>query len=80
VGKDSQSCCPIAIRRNKDFESLKAIYAVSPSFVPRPYAWGKYCKADQETYFLLAEFRTVGEQVREYNLTLSGLDIQNPAR
>ena len=48
-----------------EFESLKAIYAVSPGFVPKPYAWGKYEKTDktnQETYFLLAEFRDVGQQ------------------
>lgn len=46
-----------------EFESLKAIYAVSPSFVPKPYAWGKYKQDEPETYFLLAEFRDVGEQV-----------------
>lgn len=48
-----------------EFESLKAIYAVSPGFVPKPYAWGKYDKIDGETndiYFLLAEFKDVGEQ------------------
>ena len=47
-----------------EFESLKAIYEVSPDFVPKPYAWGKYSKEDPETYFLLAEFRDVGQQVR----------------
>ncbi len=47
-----------------EFESLKAIYAVSPGFVPEPYAWGKYTQEDPETYFLLAEFRDVGKQVR----------------
>ena len=46
-----------------EYESLKAIYAVSPSFVPKPYAWGKYKQDEPETYFLLAEFRDVGEQV-----------------
>lgn len=45
-----------------ELESLKAIYAVSPSFVPKPYAWGK-CKKDPDTYFLLAEFRDVCQQV-----------------
>jgi len=44
-----------------EYESLKAIYAISPSFVPQPYAWGKLEGAD-ETYFLLAAFRDVGEQ------------------
>ena len=47
-----------------EFESLRAIHAVSPSFVPEPYAWGKYTQEDPETYFLLAEFRDVGKQVR----------------
>ena len=47
-----------------EFESLRAIYAVSPGFVPEPYAWGRYGQGDPETYFLLAEFRDVGKQVR----------------
>ena len=47
-----------------EFESLKAIHAVSPGFVPEPYAWGKYAQEIPETYFLLAEFRDIGEQVR----------------
>ena len=47
-----------------EFESLKAIHAVTPDFVPKPYAWGKYRQEDPETYFLLAEFREVGKQVR----------------
>ncbi|KAF2746733.1 hypothetical protein M011DRAFT_468429 [Sporormia fimetaria CBS 119925] len=45
-----------------EYESLKAIYAVSPDFVPKPYAWGKYKEEDPETYFLLTKFRDVGEQ------------------
>lgn len=50
-----------------EFESLKAIYTVSPGFVPKPYAWGKLSQVEDETYFLLAEFRDVGEQVRQTN-------------
>ena len=45
-----------------EFESLKAIHAVTPSFTPEPFAWGRYQKEDPETYFLLAEFREIGEQ------------------
>ena len=45
-----------------EFESLKAIHTVSPNFTPEPFAWGRYRKEDPETYFLLAEFREVGEQ------------------
>ena len=52
-----------------EFESLKAMYAVSPDFVPKPYAWGKYSKDNPETYFLLAEFRDVGQQVRAGQLS-----------
>jgi protein-ribulosamine 3-kinase len=43
-------------------EPLKAIHAVSPNLVPEPYAWGKYDGPDSNTYFLLTEFRGVGEQ------------------
>ncbi|KAF1982272.1 hypothetical protein K402DRAFT_397712 [Aulographum hederae CBS 113979] len=43
-----------------EFESLKALNAVSPEFCPEPYDWGKFQKLD--TYFLLAQFREVGEQ------------------
>ena len=46
-----------------EYESLKAIYQVSPDFVPRPFAWGRYRKPQPEIYFLLAEFRDVGDQV-----------------
>ena len=45
-----------------EFEALKAIEAVSPGFVPTPYAWGQADK-DQDTYFLLVEFRHIGQQV-----------------
>ena len=45
-----------------EFESLKALHAVSPVFTPEVYAWGRYEKLEPETYFLLAEFRDVGEQ------------------
>ena len=46
-----------------EFESLKAIHAISPDFVPKPYTWGKYTQDHSETYFLLTEFRDVGKQV-----------------
>nr|KMM68489.1 hypothetical protein CPAG_04816 [Coccidioides posadasii RMSCC 3488] len=45
-----------------EYESLKAIHAVSPDFGPEPYAWGKFRKEEESTYFLLAEYREVGEQ------------------
>jgi protein-ribulosamine 3-kinase len=43
-----------------EFESLKAIRAVTPTFVPEPYAWGPLKKG--KGYFFLAEFRDVGQQ------------------
>jgi protein-ribulosamine 3-kinase len=51
-----------------EFESLKAIHAVSPELVPKPHAWGKYDDTDIDTdtgspiYFLIAKFRKVGDQ------------------
>lgn len=45
-----------------EFESLKAMHAVSPVFTPEVYAWGRYEKPEPEAYFLLAEFRDIGEQ------------------
>ena len=50
--------------REGEFESLKAIHDVSPTFVPKPFAWGQYAKPGRETCFLLAEFCDVGQQVR----------------
>ena len=48
-----------------EFEALKEMHAVLPIFVTKPYAWGKLDKEEPETYFLLAEFRDVGEQPPE---------------
>lgn len=62
-----------------EFESLKAIHAVSPGFVPQPYSWGKYTQEDPETYFLLAEFRDVGKQVRTPDSRSIRTRIDNPA-
>jgi fructosamine-3-kinase len=45
-----------------EFKFLKAINTVAPNFAPESFAWGRYRKEDPETYFLLAEFREVGEQ------------------
>ncbi|KAI8949376.1 Fructosamine kinase-domain-containing protein [Xylaria longipes] len=48
-----------------EFESLKAIHSVSPDLAPQPYAWGKFkdgASLGDDTYFLLAQFREVGEQ------------------
>jgi len=51
---------PARIMCRGEFESLKAIRAVVPSFVPEPYAWGPI--TDGTGYFLLTEFRMVGQQ------------------
>ncbi|KAL9058777.1 MAG: hypothetical protein Q9206_001764 [Seirophora lacunosa] len=43
-----------------EFESLKAMYAIVPTFIPELYEWG-HLKSGPG-YFLLAEFRQVGQQ------------------
>lgn len=43
-----------------EFESLKAMYAIVPTFIPEVYKWG-HLKSGPG-YFLLAEFRQVGQQ------------------
>lgn len=48
-----------------EFESLEAIYMVSPGSVPKVHAWGKFdaTETDEEcTYFLLEEFRDIKVQ------------------
>jgi len=46
-----------------EYESLKAIYAISPSFVPRPYAWGAIEENGFTAHFLLTAFRGIEKQV-----------------
>ena len=46
-----------------EYESLKAIHDASPTFVPRPLAWGKLSVAQPEARFLLEEFRNISEHV-----------------
>ncbi|KAL4926638.1 uncharacterized protein BDV17DRAFT_293431 [Aspergillus undulatus] len=43
------------------YEFMKAINATLPSIAPKPWAWGS-CKQDPSHYFLLVDFRDVGEQ------------------
>lgn len=45
-----------------EYESFKAIHTVSPSFVPRPWAWGQYNDVPELTFFVLADFRKIGQQ------------------
>lgn len=47
------------------YESDAAIYAISPLFTPKPFCWGKYKAPGPDTYFLLAEFREIGQQPPE---------------
>ncbi|KAK1830453.1 Fructosamine kinase-domain-containing protein [Podospora conica] len=58
-----------------EFESLKAIDAVSPGFVPKPYAWGEI-KCEEGSYFLLVEFRHIGRQpAKPYELATRLADM-----
>ncbi|KAJ8122528.1 hypothetical protein O1611_g9816 [Lasiodiplodia mahajangana] len=43
-----------------EYESLKAMHEIVPSFIPVVYAWGPLKRGPG--YFLLAEFRDVGKQ------------------
>lgn len=45
-----------------EFESLKAMHAVSPGFVPEPFCQGSYVEDGDKHWYLLVEFRLVGEQ------------------
>lgn len=40
---------------HSEFESMKAIYALTPDFAPKPVAWGTYESAP-DTHFFLCEF------------------------
>jgi len=46
-----------------EYESLKAIYTISPSFVPRPYAWGEIEENESTAHFLLTAFLDIEKQV-----------------
>jgi protein-ribulosamine 3-kinase len=43
-----------------EFESMKALNAVSPTMAPYVWTWGKY--KNEEAYFMIADFREVGQQ------------------
>lgn len=45
-----------------EYESLKAIQAVSPEFAPEPHAYGTYGRGSSRTNFLLMQFRPIGQQ------------------
>ncbi|KAN0101978.1 Fructosamine/Ketosamine-3-kinase [Hyaloscypha variabilis] len=47
-----------------EFESMKAIHAISPGFVSKPIAWGTY-ETVQDTHFFLCEFRDMMEDMPE---------------
>ena len=51
-----------------EYESLKAIHAISPGFVPEPFAWGKCHNKEPEACFLLEEFRDIRDQVGPLDL------------
>ncbi|KAG6361931.1 hypothetical protein INS49_010160 [Diaporthe citri] len=49
---------------HSEFESMKAIYALTPDFAPRPIAWGRY-ESLPETHFFLCEFREMHDMMPE---------------
>lgn len=52
-----------------EYESLKAIHEVAPGFVPTPISWGQISGQGEDVYFILEEFRDMGDEV--YASTLS---------
>lgn len=45
---------------HSEFESMKAIHALTPDFAPRPIAWGRF-ESLPETHFFLCEFRKMND-------------------
>ena len=41
---------------NGEFESMTALYAAAPEFVPKPCGWGSY-RDIEDMHFFLCEFR-----------------------
>ena len=40
---------------NAEFESMSALHAIAPAFVPKPHAWGSYLSLE-DTHFFLCDF------------------------
>ena len=51
-----------------EYESLKALYDVAPRFVPRPVSWGRMVGQGEDVYFILEEFRIMGDKVSASSL------------
>ncbi|GAB1315398.1 hypothetical protein MFIFM68171_05608 [Madurella fahalii] len=49
---------------NGEFESMTALYAAVPDFVPKPCAWGSY-KDIPDMHFFMCEFRDMVEELPE---------------
>ena len=41
-----------------EFESMSALYAIVPDFVPKPHAWGSY-RDIEDTHFFLCDFQYI---------------------
>lgn len=39
-----------------EFDSMLEMYKVTPSFVPKPYSWGRFKLQSPETYYFLSDF------------------------
>ena len=39
-----------------EYKSMSELYKILPSFVPKPYGWGKFQLESPETYFFLCDF------------------------
>lgn len=47
-----------------EFESMSALFATSPDFLPKPHAWGSY-KSITDTHFFLCDFHDMVEELPE---------------
>ena len=60
---------------NGEFESMKALFATSPDFMPRPHDWGSY-KSIPDTHFFLCDFHDMVEELPEItNFTKSVAEL-----
>ena len=65
-----------------EFESMKAIHALSPDFVPKPIAWGTY-ETIPDTHFFVCQYREMTDEMpdpHEFSSQLAALhrDSKSP--
>lgn len=46
-----------------EFSAMAELYKFAPTFIPKPYTWGKFESAPPSTYFFLLEFKDMTSQL-----------------